>query len=374
MTGKVDGRDPKLDRVEPALDQARRLLQQLAEQGWQRTTPQTLREVRATAQVAHHARLIRIERELAKLETQLVRYLSRDPSFSPSGMLATIHRVWLLEQATRPVLATATQVRDLEAIAGTPRRTYVPVDGMIDVAVVGARGWVTDSGYVGVTAHLWHRDEQRWLEATMARPDHLVGPDPARLLRMPLSDATPLTFQEFCHGAWTLDDVRLSSDGRVSLHRDLVVIPTAIPTQQGLGQLAAADLGAVVDRLESVPHQPLDGWPSALVYLEAVRLESPMVDETRALVRAAVVDRHGHRLEVRVPLRPEHDVLIDNLELCATPAWSPDGLLAEVSLARDRLVVSPISAAFARPVSVGRRVKSAHLVHLTVEPLKRAKR
>ncbi len=374
MTQSTTERDRRLERVEPALDQVRTLLRRVAEHGWQRVTPLTLREVRTVAQVAHHARLVRIERELTRLETTLERYISRDPSFTPSALLRTMNRLWLLELATRAVVPDAVEVADIESVAGTPRRTYHPQDGMLDVVVAGARGWVSDTGFVGVTAHLWERATDRWLEATMARPDRMVGPDPARLLRMPLSDATPLTMQEFCHGAWTLDDVRLSSDARVSLHRELVVIPTAIPPRQALSRIAVRDLQAIVDRLEAAPSGPLDGHPQALVYLEEIRIERPLVDETRARVRAAILDRHGHRLDVTVPLRPEHDVLIDNLEQCATPAWAPDGLLAEATLGRETIGLSPISAVFSRPVNVGRRVKSAHLVHLTVEPLKRARR
>ncbi|MEO0600897.1 MAG: hypothetical protein AAF211_05645, partial [Myxococcota bacterium] len=203
-------RDPRLDKVQPALDQVGQLLRRLAEQGWQRATSLTLREVGTAAQVAHHARLVNLERELGRLETLLQRYLDRDPSFSPTSLLQSFNRLWLLDQATRGVLQEAVSVSDLEVVAGTPRRTYVPQNGMLDVVVLGARGWVTDSGFVGVTAHLWQRDADRFLEATMARPERMMGPDPKRLLRQPLSDATLLTMQEFCHGAWTLDDVRLS--------------------------------------------------------------------------------------------------------------------------------------------------------------------
>jgi len=374
MKAKDAGPDPKIARIPPALDQVEAFLQRLADQGWQRVTPVTLREVRTMVQVAQHARLVRIQRELAKLETQLERYLQRDPSFSPHGLLGTVNRIWLLDRATRRALPDADNVADLEGIAGTPRRTYHPQDGMLDVVAVGARGWVTDSGYVGVTAYLWQRDGARWLEATMARPERMFGPDPKRFLRMPLSDATPITLQEFCHGAWTLDDVRLSPDRRLSLHRELVVVPTAIAARQGLATVAVPDLAAIVDRLEAEPSGPLDEAPRALVYLEGVRVERPTVDDTRALVRSAILDRHGQRLSVTVPLRAEYDVLVDNLEQCSTPAWTPDGLLAEAALGRDAIALSPISAVFARPVTLGRRVASTHLVHLTMEPLKRARR
>ncbi|MEM6931399.1 MAG: hypothetical protein AAF602_31005, partial [Myxococcota bacterium] len=142
-------RDSRLDKVGPALDQVAQLLRRLAEQGWQRATPLTLREVGTAAQVAHHARLVNLERELGRLETLLRRYLDRDPSFSPTSLLQAFNRLWLLDRATRGILREAVSVSDLEAVAGTPRRTYVPQDGMLDVVVLGARGWVTDSGFVG---------------------------------------------------------------------------------------------------------------------------------------------------------------------------------------------------------------------------------
>ena len=365
--------DPKLDRMTPALERIDRAIYALGQQGLQRATSATVRELRAVAQTAHHARLIRLERELESLATLVRRYLDRDPSFRPASFVACASRIWLLQRETRMRLVDAISLEDMEPVAGVPRRRYDAVRGALDVVCVGAAGWVTDSGFVGITAHLYDRAGKRFVQAAMVRPDSLVGRNPGRLLSSGISDVTPVTVQELCHGAWTLDNVRLSFDGRLSLHAHLSLVEGPNPGRAGLSPLAVPSAGAILDRLAERALHPVTGVGRRLVLIEPVRVGAVEIDRTHARATTRVSDGDGAVMGVSVPLRPENDVLIDNLERLSG-AWAPDGLVVEATLAGRALVVSPLSAVYAEPVTLGRRISSTHLVHLSLEDLSKAKR
>ena len=373
MATSASSENAKIARMGPALERVSGVLERLARQGLQRVTAGSLREIQAVAQTAQHARLVRLQRELESMSSMIGRYMERDPSFRPSQFVAVANRIWLLVGETRRALASAPDLAALEPITGVPRRRYEEVHGPLDVECVGAAGWVTESGFVGVTAHLWSAATDRMLEAAMVRPDSLVGRDPTRLLTMGFSDVTPLTIQELCHGAWTLDGVRLSSDGRVSLHGGLSISPGPRLGRAALEPLAVPSADAILDRLAARELHPVSGVGTLLVLIEPVAFGMVRVDETHARATSHVRDQHGAVLSVSVQLRPENDVLIDNLEKLRG-AWAPDGLIAEASLWGRTIRLRPLSAVYASPVSLGRRVPSTHLVHLTVESLERARR
>lgn len=357
----------------PAADQVERLLQRMSRHGLQRSTAATVREIRAVAQTAHHARLIRLERELEGMATQLQRYLARDPSFRPSSFVGTANRIWLLVGQTRRRLLQASSVADMEQVAGVPRRKYEPMDGVLDVVCVAAAGWVTDSGFVGVTAHLYEADRDRFVQASMVRPERMVGPDPVRLLRFPVTDVSAMTMQELCHGAWSLDAVRESSDGRLSLHSDLVVMPGPEPGRAALDALKVSSAHELLDRLEARALDPVTGIGRELVLVEPVAFGPVRMNETHARARCQVRDRDGSVMHVSVSIRAQNDILIDNLERMRG-AWAPDGLIAEAHVSDRAIWLRPLSAVYAEPVTLSRRISSTHLVHLTIEPLERASR
>lgn len=361
---------PKVARVPAALEQISGLVRRLANHGLQRTTTTTVQEIRVIAAVAHHARLVRLERELERLAAQIHRYLQRDPSLRVGRVVETANRVWLLISETQRALATARQPADLEPVAGIPRRRYEPVEGSIEVWPAAAAGWVTESGYVGVTVHLWVPQQQRAWLATVVRPDRVVGPDPTRLLSQ---DVGGQTLRHLCHGAWILDGVKLSSDLRLSLHAGLSAAPSAAPGGQALEPLLVGGLDGIVDRLRCGALDPVTGIGTARAYLEAPRLGSVQLDETQARARSVVWDVDGRSAPLVVPIRPEHDVLIDNLELIGQGRWVPDGLVLEATLVGSSLSIRPLTAVYHEPVRLP-RVGLTHLVHLTIEPLARAKR
>lgn len=353
------------ERAADALRRVDSALTRLIDSGLDRLTPGALDELREMERVAHQGRLTRIERELSALAGLGARYLARDPTFVIGGWVGACERLENLRSAARSVLDTE-QHPARDEILGVPRRTYVPMNGIVRVFALGASGWVSESGYCGITVYLW--DGARVLQATKVLPVATIGNDPRRLLFQPLSEDTPLSIHELSHGAWDLDDVRLSSDGRLSLHGGLKASPAAPIGLRAYEAHHCADVTEVIERIAAREVDPVGWGAPILAYVEISGIRAVGTDETRARGRAEAVDRAGNVLEINVPLRPEHDLLLENL--VRVGRLPPIGLFGRVSVGGRAVRIEPYTAIFAAPVSLAlRRRNQVQEVHLGLEPL-----
>lgn len=355
------------ERLQEALELTETALLRLGRQGLTRLSRSSVTELQALVQAAHNGRLVKLERTLEQLATTVEHYLDRDPNFRPERYVERLNRAWLLLEVGQRVLATGHNPSDHPAHLGEPRRTYVEQADPLVVQALGASGWVTDSGFVGITVHL--KGPDRIYQLANARPVDWFGNEPVRLLRQPLSDALDLAIQDLAHGAFRLHHARVSWDGRISASGDLFVEPAAWSSAAYAG--CAADSFAEAAALLSGGMSPLEGAPSRLVLITCHRWEPVRVDPKAGLASLVMRDPAGVALSLEVPLRPENNLLIDNLELLSKrPALRPEALFGRLRVAGG-LRFEPMTAVYAAPIKVNSRRQSLEVneVHLNLEPL-----
>lgn len=368
-----------LGRMADAFDAIDDWLHRMGLQGLQRTSRASVDALGALAQTAHNAGLVSIERELNRLGTLVERALNRDPLFEMQAWQATVNRIWLVNRRARARFEAGELPDDMRDLIGVARRSYAPADGPLDLQALGADGWVSDTGFVGVTVHYMAADGIRY-EAVSARPTMHFGADPVRLLRWPAHDALEQTLGELSHGAWRFEGARVSADRRLSIHKALTVHAAPYVGGRAYDGLRAADWRAALNRLRDAA--PVGDRGAAWVYVEPASVGPVETDHTRGRARAVAVDGVGARLFVEVALRRESNLLIDNLERMYGPragdtgAAPPcDGLFGRLDLAEDGLRLAPITGVWARPLKLARRRRPAHhTVHLSLESLEGARR
>lgn len=364
----------QIERMAEAFDAIDALLHRLGLQGLQRMSRASADELGALGQTAHNAGLITIERELNRLTTLLTRALERDPLFDMHDWQATQSRIWMLARRARARFEAGALPDDMLGLIGVARRSYAPVDGPLELQALGADGWVSDTGFVGVTVHYAAEDGALY-QAVNARPTLHFGDDPVRLLRWPAHDALDESLGELSHGAWRFEGARVSLDRRLSIHKDLRVHPAPYVGGRAYGAVHAPDWRAALERLRRTPV----GQPT-LVYLEPTAMSVVETDHTRNRARAVARDAHGARLHVEAALRAENNLLIDNLERMYGPrrdgaAPRCDGLFGRLDLTGDGLRLSPITGVWVQPLKLARRRRPAHhTVHLSLESLEGARR
>ena len=372
----------KLARMDRALDAVDGLLRRLARQGLQRMSRGSTAELRALSQTAHNAGLVRIERQLDALNTHAARYLDRDPLFSTRDYASATNQLWLLARATRRARQDGAPPIDL---VGEARRTYVPVAAPLDLQPLGAWGWHTDTGYIGITIAMFcadpDADTHQLLQVTNARPAMHFGTDPAALLRVPVSPTVGKSIRDLSHGAWRFTGAKRSRDGRLSIHQDLTIAEAPYSGAQAYDALATDDWRQLLTRLRDLERAPVRPATEAplLAYLRPAFADLLHVDHKRARATCTLVDARRMPLRLHVPLRAENNLLVDNLErlygTAPRPPAPPEGLFGRVSVADGQLLFHPHTALFPEGITLRKGgLRRVFAVHLSLESLDRATR
>lgn len=358
-------------RMRDAFDKIDALLLRLGVQGVQRLSRASVDELGALKQTAAAAGLIYISRELETLATLTTRYLDRDPTFGMGDFVGAVNRIWLLNRAARARFESGDLPEAMLDLNGRARRSFEILTRPIDVQTLGAFGWVTDSGYLGVTLHCQTvtpegTQAHGLVQLSVARPTMHFGTDPEMLYGFELNEALSQTPRDMAHGAHQLRQAKISTDNRLSMHAGLQIGPAAWRGASAYADHRVTDWRQIVDRIRAADASPVKRTDGVLILAEAESLSAIVQDRTRAVATANLRDARGAALTVHVPMRTEHNTLIDNLEhLARTP--KPHSLFGRAWVEDDALRFTPYTAVYAAPQAIQRFGRKVHTVHLSLE-------
>jgi len=360
-----------------AFDKVDGLLFRLGQTGLQRMSESSAIELQALAQTAHNAGLIKIEREIGVLGAHVQRYLTRDPLFRLAAYQRTVNRIWLLNRTARGHFDAGADLDALREVVGEARRRYERVERPLEMQILGASGWVSDSDFVGVTLFYQGVEPAEIYQISCVRPTMYFGAEPRRLLHQPLSDALPFTVHDLSHGSFTLHGAKMSRDRRLSVHRDLGIADA--PTR-GLRVYDAVRVGswsALLDRLRNLQLRPDPGSAEALVYVEPAIIGRLSLDDKRSVATLPLRDATGAEMQITVSLTADRNALVDNLERVVSPdhGLRPEGFFGRAWVSGGRLCFFPFTAVYHQPLVLQLRgERRVHEIHLSLEPLTKVRR
>ena len=365
----------KLARMGLAFDKIDSLLFRMGQTGLQRMTQSSAVELQALAQTAHNAGLIKIKREIEVLDAHVTRYLERDPLFRAGAYRTTLNRIWMLNRGARKIYGTGASPEEMVGVVGEARRRYELVSRPLQLQPLGASGWVTDGDFVGITVYYQVIGSAEIFQVSAARPTMYFGNDPRRILHMDVSDNLSYTVHDLAHGSFIFQGAKVSRDGRLSMHQDLVVSAAATLGVRGYDGVRAERWSEVVERLRQTQAQPAPTQTDSLVYVEPAAYGDIHVDEKRSCATGTLTDTTGAQMWIDVKLTEENNYLVDNLERLVKPKLRPDGLFGRAWVADGRLRFFPYTAVYHRAVQLQmRRQHTLNEIHLTLEPLNRVSR
>jgi hypothetical protein len=207
---------------------------------------------------------------------------------------------------------------------------------------------VSDTDFVGVTIYFYVDGKDEIYQASNCKPCMYFGRDPRQLLNQSISDYVTFSISEMAHGAFKLERAKVSRDGRLSLHKDLKVSKAPYLGIRAYRALAARSWVELVDRLRSGELHPVGGAEAALVLVEPEAYSKVAIDEKNARATAELADARGAKMLLEVPLRPENNFLVDNLEVILNPKnrLIPSALFGRAWLAEGRLKIFPYTAIY----------------------------
>lgn len=369
----------KLARMADAMDRVDRLLRRLGLQGLQRMTASSRTELLALEQTAHNAGLVFIEREIDRLSTYVQRYLDRDPLFRMEQYVSCVNRIWLLNRRARAVVAQGGHPKSMVSELGEARRSYEVMTQPMLLQPLGAYGWVSDTDFVGVTV-LFYRDgdDSRLYQASAARPSTYFGTDPRRLMSGPISDYVQFSIHDMCHGAFEFGNAKVSHDGRLSIHKDLVVQKAPYIGARAYKALTSKDWVELLERLRGGNLHPVSARTEVHAFVAPARVGAVHIDDKNAVAQFPIYDGRGAVMIGQVPLRPENNFLIDNLialfgkDARKVGPLSPSALFGRAWVEGGQLRFFPHTAVFQQPIVLGGRGSRRRVneLHLSLESVK----
>jgi hypothetical protein len=256
---------------------------------------------------------------------------------------------------------------------GEARRTYKSVEEPILLQPLGAYGWVSDTGFLGVNV-LFYRDGGGGdvYRASMARPTRFFGNDPRRLMSAAISDYVEISVHDLAHGAFEFHNAKVSADLRLSIHKDLGVEQGPYLGARAYDAFTVANWVELVERLRGLTLDPVSALTQVYAFVSPARYGAVQVDETRSVASLPLFDNRGAEMVGHIDLRPENNFLVDNLIALfgegarAAGDLCPDALFGRAWVEGGRLRFFPYTAVFERPVVLAirgarRRVNEVHL-------------
>jgi hypothetical protein len=370
----------KLQRMGEAFDKIDRLLLRLGLQGLQRMTQSSAAELLAMEKTAQTASLTTIERELSKLATHVQRYLDRDPLFTMDAYLNTLNRIWLLNRKARELHGQGLLPDQMVEVIGEARRSYELLSEPLMLQPLGASGWVTDTGFVGITIYFYVDGKPDVIyQAANAKPTMYFGTDPRQLMRQPISDYVYFTIYDMAHGAFEFRQAKVSRDGRLSLHKELQVKTAPYLGGKAYEALAVGSWKELLGRLRSSQLHPVSGSTATEVFIEPTAYGEVVIDQKNARCQVELEDRLGSALKMEIALRPENNFLIDNLEAMLGKAGRkknlpPSALFGRAWIAEGQIKFFPYTGIYNQAIVLTEYgQKRVNEVHLSLESLKRVK-
>lgn len=385
----------KLQRMAEAFDKIDAYLTRLGLQGLQRMTASSLDELQALEQTAHNAALVNIERQLQALRTYVQRYIDADPLFKMKEYTQAINRVWLLNQHTRRRHAQGQTPHELLDVVGELRRSYELLDEPLILQPVGASGWITDTGFTGATVYFYVDGQpDRILQASNTRPRNFfeyTGSDPnprhRAILYDPVSPNVPFSIYDLSHGAFAFTRAKVSRDGRLSIHKDLIVKKAPYIGARAYEALACERWMELAQRLRGRALNPALSAEPQYVLLQPADMGELVYDEKAQQATANLIDVTGAAVVLQVPMRRENNFTLDNLERILGVAETrhqkhrrpdkrlrPDAFFGVAWIAAGRIRFSPYTCVYDQPVVITERAQQrVNEVHLSLENLKKVK-
>ena len=157
------------DNIELALDKIRNWFNRLFLHGVQRVSKDNVEELQALSITAHSVKVARLERDIQSMKKIFELYLKKDPTFSFTRLTSTLARISLANKTIRDYKeGKDLPVKLIKLLTGVKQEKEE--FNLIIAQTLGTSGWMTDSGYVGVTVYLYDLTNKRIITATNARP------------------------------------------------------------------------------------------------------------------------------------------------------------------------------------------------------------
>ena len=367
----MEGLDLEPAVIAPILREIRLYLRQLLLLGLQRTSSINLDYLANLTIKAHIAKLANIERQLQSLQETIRGFLLKE-DIPLQEFLSKITRIYnFIELAQQLLIGKKHPYLTPIDIIGAIRSEYIPVPDF-EAFCIGTSGWITDSGFVGVTLYyinnytifsskfrslsrnILKNNQQLLLSSIDGNNLNIITLSNVRPLQY-VSSANPisifnlytptgLSFAEIAYTKILVKNAKVNLKGQLSLSQDLFIL-TADPIKHDnplIQSITYSNWLDLIEELRSSTITPID-LPSddKFVILEPKSYGSFVFNAISGSWIADLVDQTGHRIQIYLPDQEINYHTINNLQIFFDNDTLPNAIFGKVTLINGKICLYP---------------------------------
>lgn len=298
------------------------------------------------AVICHNSNIPSLEKMFRRLGASAEYYFKKEASFSRGGMrniLSTIYNIAdaLDKNIDNPVLTGE--------LAGEFKSSYYDIPP-VDIHGMGAEGWITKSGYSGITYYFFNEKMNRWLTYTVSRPTFYEGSgiNPAELYKLELPWGVESPVDKFSKSHIKLTNGKMNGEGRLSSSsrsKARVIGDTQFSEISLAGYMLDDWMTAFEKLSEGLLSQVFESDENYnLFFLKISSWGKSSFDKIRQVFNMPLYDKEDRMINISLKFTPENKGLIKKFEGFERLRRCPGMLLGRLYLASDCISVYPITA------------------------------
>ncbi len=356
----------------PLLDAVAATLHHLVSTGLSHLTASSLERLLAQTISARTSGLPRLAAQLRTIAGTLELLERRDHRADVGDALAALARTHALVEALRATADGRGDPGVRRALEGRLRRDF-DEGTELHLLPLGLHWWTTRGGARGLTVSCWDLDEDRVVQAVLARPD---GRDPSFTLPTVVAAGAlwpgATSPARFLERSWTLERPRLSDDGRVAVGGSTRASPGPVWSVEDprLTRLGTSGWDEVAEELRA--RAGLTGGSSDALLLRPAVTRSPVLDEIAQQLVWLVEDAAGRTLRLTVPVAPGTRHRIEQLVRVVAADAAPVAVLVTVDQVGSATALVPVAVLREAPGRAGGRTLQVVALDVAREPERRS--
>ncbi|QZY56179.1 SWIM zinc finger family protein [Crassaminicella profunda] len=341
-----------------ALQEVRKLISEITIIGLSRLPENILKRIENTAVFCHSKDLVRLEKLLRSLKSQLELYFHKHASFSKEAVRKLITRIYNISIG----IEKAPSNRVKKNLIGEHKTSYTEIPP-VTLCGMGAGAWKSNSGYAGITYYFFNEKRKLWMTYIAMKPTYYEGVG-INIVTMYKSKAPwnmENSMENISKDKIQLKHCKVNKNYRISSSEETIgnMIEKTNINKIDCGNILYEDWRVLIKNIQKHFHYKLleEEENINLVLLKVYRWGKSSFDSINQVFKLPIYDKNNQIICILLKFNTDNKGLINRLESMEKYKKFGDILLGKIYRFEGNYVIDPITMYY----------ENGEMINLTLE-------
>lgn len=324
------------------LEGIKRLLTEIYIGGLARISFNVCEQLQQMSLIAHNNSMPNLEKRLRAIAVNLEKYINKNAGFSLTNLRRQMQYVYRIINA----LENSQDKKLISNLAGKYKTNYYDIPS-IELQGLGARWWITSSGYEGITYYFYNDSFDKLFTYTESRANYYEDVRTYNTYKQEAPWGIKAKKGEFSKSHLLLRKGKVNEAFRLSASTESlgeILEKTQINTIQSKNYVFE-DWEELFNKLQtSILEADFDDKEENIFLLKIASFEKSSFDHLQQVFSMGIRDFKGRRIFIKIRFSDSNKSLIENLEADEKNNRFPYMLMCEVYIFQGEVIAMPITA------------------------------